>query len=86
MSKVKTRVQKTLEIAFSSNKLKHTNNGFKLNVIELRKNEIIALNSINSLAFSVSVKRSGTGLVIIVVLFPEDREVIKFLTKTNHET
>lgn len=73
ISTEKAVVQNILEINFGKNKVRHTEKGYKVTVQELQETEIRAVNRIIPLAEETFIKRSGTGLVVVVVLKPHDR-------------
>ena len=70
----KATVQRSLEINFGINKVKHTDQGFKINTDSVNGSQIQCLSRISPLILDVEIKRSGTGVVIIVELKPEERE------------
>jgi len=74
MSERKAKVQELMEARFSKTRIKHTKEGFKINKSQLDESEIRQLAIISAFCQITYVKRSGTGLVIIINLFPEDRD------------
>jgi hypothetical protein len=70
----KAIVQEFLEKEFRSNKVNPTKEGFKINCIDLRESEVRALDYISHRVLSIKVKRSGTGLVVLIKLYEGDRE------------
>ncbi len=66
MSK-KAAVRARLEKAFQSKIVKDSSDGFKINIKQLDDSEIITLGAVSvDMACDVSIKRSGTGVVVLI--------------------
>ena len=63
MQKIDEEVKEFLEEKYPN--IRETSNGFKINKAQLNGVDIECVNSIKAYA-SVTIKRSGTGLVIII--------------------
>jgi hypothetical protein len=74
MSPNKARVQQILEINFGKSNIRHTDKGFKVNRNKLTSEEIKALANVYPVSEDMEIKRSGTGVLLVVTLNPEDRE------------
>jgi len=59
-------VKKFLESNFQSSKIRETNEGFKFNIPKLNGGDLIALDCIPCVLKKLEIRRSGTGLVIIL--------------------
>jgi hypothetical protein len=70
----KARVQELLRAFVSPNKIRVTNEGFKVNLPHIEGENLPLLTQIDDITESLLISRSGTGVVIIINLYPEDRE------------
>ena len=66
MSESKEKVKKYLEEMFDESKIHETDEGFKFNIAELDQHDINYLNWGELIQCSLKVKRSGTGVVVVV--------------------
>jgi len=65
MSEIDNEVKKILDANFPKAKIRHTEKGFKLNVESLNKVDMMILSDLPC-TNPIEVKRSGTGLVVII--------------------
>jgi hypothetical protein len=65
---LKVEVEKTLLRAFRQEVIKETESGgFKINVLAIGNDEIDTLNDVKNMGtIDVNIKRSGTGLCILI--------------------
>ena len=73
MSNINATIENSLKVNFGINKVSHTKKGFKINLSSINGPAIQSLARISPIVLDLEIKRSGTGLVIIIELKEEDR-------------